>query len=329
VSTILDALRKLQRERAAESPSRDLRGSVTTETPHTPRRRRRGGLAVWLVVVVVLLLLAGGGYWLQQTGRLAGFTSARADAVDPDAVGDNAAASEAELAEAERELANMPAEPDVAALGEGGAVALPAEPIQPPPTEVAAEPAVPDTPEIAAERARLEEALRNARAAQEAQAAAEAETARRAAEVAQAAQAAEIAQAAEAARLAALPPAPPAAATTASAPLAKPEAKKAVVAATPPAARKPASRPARDPAPRYAAAGSGSTSSSAFPEVRVESIRWHPLPERRIASLQFEQQNAPEAREGDIVAGVLVYRIDPGAVELRIGSAQRIISPEP
>jgi hypothetical protein len=29
------------------------------------------------------------------------------------------------------------------------------------------------------------------------------------------------------------------------------------------------------------------------------------------------------------VAGVLVYRIDPGSVELRVGSAQRTVSPGP
>ena len=78
-------------------------------------------------------------------------------------------------------------------------------------------------------------------------------------------------------------------------------------------------RAADEPAPARAA----------FPEVWVESIRWHPIAERRVASLRFERQNAPEAREGDIVAGVLVYRIDPGSVELRVGGAQRTVSPGP
>jgi hypothetical protein len=324
VSTILDALRKLQRERTAESPSRDLRGSITTETPHTARRGGRGGRSGWLVALFVLLLLAGGGYWLQQSGRLSSWTETRADAAD-----ENAVASEAELAEVERELANVPAEPEIAALGEGGAVAIPAEPIQPPVAAVVEPDPVPDTPEIAAERARLEEALRNARAAQEAQAAAELEAAQRAAQAAAAEQAA---RAAEAARLAAAPPPPPPPAPIATAQAPTPSAsttKPVVKPVAKPAATRPAARPARDPAPRFAAAGAASTPSTAFPEVRVESIRWHPIPERRIASLQFEQQNAPEAREGDIVAGVLVYRIDPGAVELRIGSAQRVISPEP
>jgi hypothetical protein len=45
--------------------------------------------------------------------------------------------------------------------------------------------------------------------------------------------------------------------------------------------------------------------------------------------LQFEQQNVSDAHEGDIVSGVLVYRIDPGAVELRIGSTSRVIRPVP
>jgi len=40
VSTILDALRKLQRERTAVHPPRDLRGSVTDEIPAARPARR-------------------------------------------------------------------------------------------------------------------------------------------------------------------------------------------------------------------------------------------------------------------------------------------------
>ena len=63
--------------------------------------------------------------------------------------------------------------------------------------------------------------------------------------------------------------------------------------------------------------------------MRVESIRWHPLAERRAASLRFAQQNVADAHEGDIVGGVLVYRIEPGAVELRVGSTSRVVRPGP
>jgi len=63
--------------------------------------------------------------------------------------------------------------------------------------------------------------------------------------------------------------------------------------------------------------------------VRVESIRWHPLPARRVASLHFEQQDVRDAHEGDVVGGVTVYRIDPGSVELRIGSSSRVVRPIP
>jgi hypothetical protein len=117
--------------------------------------------------------------------------------------------------------------------------------------------------------------------------------------------------------------------TTAAASAAKPAAPpepKPVAKLTKP---KPATRAAAASKQRVEPERASPPTSSAFPDVRVESIRWHPIPERRVASLHFEQQDAPEAREGDIVAGVLIYRIDPGAVELHIGSAQRVVSPEP
>ena len=57
-----------------------------------------------------------------------------------------------------------------------------------------------------------------------------------------------------------------------------------------------------------------------FPEVRVVQIRWHPDAARREAHLRVADHPELVAREGDIVAGLLVSRIDPDAVELRIGS---------
>ncbi len=61
-----------------------------------------------------------------------------------------------------------------------------------------------------------------------------------------------------------------------------------------------------------------------FPEVRVVQIRWHPEAVRREAHLRVADQPELVAREGDIVAGLLVSRIDPDAVELRIGSETKI-----
>ncbi len=61
-----------------------------------------------------------------------------------------------------------------------------------------------------------------------------------------------------------------------------------------------------------------------FPEVRVLQIRWHPDATRREAHLRVADQPELVAREGDIVAGLLVSRIDPDAVELRLGSETKI-----
>ncbi len=65
---------------------------------------------------------------------------------------------------------------------------------------------------------------------------------------------------------------------------------------------------------------------SDFPEIEVRSVRWHPDAERRVAWVDLPQVGPLEIHEGDIVSGVLVLRIDPGAVELQLGSAQRRVT---
>ena len=57
MSTILDALRKLQRDRESQQVSRDLREAVTGEIPQSESQPRRG-LLPWLLMV--LLVGAGG-----------------------------------------------------------------------------------------------------------------------------------------------------------------------------------------------------------------------------------------------------------------------------
>ena len=142
---------------------------------------------------------------------------------------------------------------------------------------------------------------------------------------------AEARAAADAAADAATAADPPPAATVAPptpAPAAAPAPPK--VAQAPKAAAKPVPKPKAKPVPppdSYAAPDT--FASTAFPEVRVESIRWHPLAERRAASLRFAQQNVADAHEGDIIGGVLVFRIEPGAVELRVGSTSRVVRPSP
>ena len=334
MSTILDALRKLQRERSAQSPTKDLRSSITAETPRSRARQRSSG-ARWVGTALVLLAVGAGGAWLYRSGQL--------DALLGRSSGEQGA-SEEELAQVEQELAQVPGEGSPAPTLSAPQQPLPARRVAPRLRAQAAQPLAPsaqppisappapqDTPDAAVERARLEAALANARAAQEAQRQAELEAAAQAA-----AQAAAKQPPATPSRSPAIAPAPPVAPPAVretmqtelpatpkpAAPAAKP------VARGKPAAEKPAAaRPAAQPSPERSAGTADLP--SAFPDVRVESIRWHPVAERRVASLHFEQQDVPEAHEGDIVSGVLVYRIDPGAVELRVGSAQRVVSPGP
>lgn len=63
-----------------------------------------------------------------------------------------------------------------------------------------------------------------------------------------------------------------------------------------------------------------------FPAVRVHSVRWHPDKERRVARIDLAEVGPVDIHEGDIVSGLLVVRIDPGAVELQLGSAKRRVA---
>jgi len=78
------------------------------------------------------------------------------------------------------------------------------------------------------------------------------------------------------------------------------------------------------PLGRGASPSSLATDSIGFPEVRVDRIRWHPEAVRREASLRISDAAPIVTREGDIVAGLLVYRIEPAAVELRFGSQRKL-----
>jgi hypothetical protein len=62
-----------------------------------------------------------------------------------------------------------------------------------------------------------------------------------------------------------------------------------------------------------------------FPEVSLEAVRWHPDAGRREARLMVDNRRPVDVREGDIVAGVAVRRIDPGAVELTVGTSRMLV----
>jgi hypothetical protein len=92
-------------------------------------------------------------------------------------------------------------------------------------------------------------------------------------------------------------------------------------------ARTPASSQSGQSAPKRSA--QSAAAAATFPEVSVSRVRWHPDPERRVAWIELEQAGPLEAREGDIVAGVMVRRIDPGAVEVQVGASKLLIPLEP
>ncbi len=335
MSTILDALRKLQRERSAAHPSRDLRGSVTDEIPfpRPARRSSRRGLA--LAGIVLLLAAAGGGAWLYRSGKLARFAGGQQVAAPAVAGAKNPAEGEAALEQMEREAAATDAEMDRATAAEAEAPAAVAA--SPTPAEPAPAPAIDPEAEARAERDRLEAAQAEAVAAANTQREAELEAAARANPPAPPPPSVPVPLPAATAN-----PAPESAAAVPSVPPAA--APPTAAAATPAPAPKPKAKPRPKPTPKAETAASESArrdepakygddpaaaAVTPFPPVRVESIRWHPISERRVATLRFEQQNVADAHEGDIVGGVLVYRIDPGAVEIRVGSTSRVIRPTP
>ena len=71
-------------------------------------------------------------------------------------------------------------------------------------------------------------------------------------------------------------------------------------------------RVAQSPEPAPGAQGEPS-------RVKVLNVRWHPSVERRLVRIQFDQSGPYDLHEGDVVAGVLIYRIHPASVEVRTG----------
>ena len=351
MSTILDALRKLQREKAAATP-RDLRGSVTDPigSGRPPKRGGRGGLALGLVAVL-LLAVGGGGFWAWRNGKLhlprltSGAGAARTAAATPatpatpapvPGSNEGPVLTDDQVSPEDANIDDLPTTEDPM---DAATAATP----EPAPAPVAAppNPGLPQSPaqaqaEAEAERARLASIQAQAVAAAAAQQQAEAQVAARAAatQAPAPAPAPQAAPAPDAALASAEPPAAePAPVTPAPAPKPAPKPKAAAKPKTKPvqAAKQEAAPRTVTRAPDRAEQPSDSVAAAGgFPVVRVESIRWHPVPERRMVSLRFEQENVNDVHEGETVAGgVLVYRIDPGSVELRVGSTSRVIRPVP
>ncbi len=69
-----------------------------------------------------------------------------------------------------------------------------------------------------------------------------------------------------------------------------------------------------------------SVAAALFPGVQLTSVRWHPKPERRTIEIGVQGARPVVAHEGDLVEGIKVRRIDPGAVELEMGESRRRLS---
>ncbi len=63
-----------------------------------------------------------------------------------------------------------------------------------------------------------------------------------------------------------------------------------------------------------------SAASLTFPEMRVESVRWHPDPNLRRAVVLVDGVRSEEISEGDLFEGLLIDRIDPGSVQFTLGN---------
>jgi hypothetical protein len=326
VSTILDALRRLQREQEAAGAERELRDTVTTEIPQ-PEERRTSRASLWLVGVGLLLLAAGtSGYWWMG----------------------------------HRAAARAPA-PEVVARAQGAQPAprlphrtgpvVPAPPAPPPtpaPQAAPVPPAAPPTPPPAPASAPVP-----------APAPAQPAPAPAAAPVPTPGPQAPPRAPAPSASPPAPPPAPnppPSAAPPPAQPPAPaepavrparispvrvdtPQEAKASAPAPSPApavAPKPASKPASAPVEKKSPAPARAPERRAEPEppddlpqIRVTQLRWHPEARRRSASLQLAMRQIDDAREGDVVEGLVLQEILPDAVVIRAGKALHRIALQP
>jgi hypothetical protein len=273
MSTILDALRKLQRERdAAKRPDLDLRGSVVA--PESGEGTSPHRSLHWMLLLGVTAGMATGALLLYAYGwpRTGGDAEERAASVNEAPAPSSLPSTAPTLGDDERTLAASDGVmPGVLPSADRAPFATP------PPSGSSAfdEPTRPQTPSE----------LRRAR--------------RAASSPAVAPQVA--------------PPSPPPAADRA--PIDEPIA---AVRERPPAAAQPSPLPSPAAEPRPTVVGPAPS-----PPIRVDHIRWHPDPARREVSLELEDVRIPNAREGDIVSGVLVRRIDPDSVEIQIGSARK------
>ncbi len=290
MSSILKALQRVEQDQPAGAapgaPRRAVRGDFVAEqgAPLLRRSRRRAprGLRLWAVAGAVLLLAALVWWRLPERSR----PELAAPSTPQEA--------SAPVAVAEAKPPPQPAAAVVAPPAPAPAAAFPVP--APPAAEAAPEPLVPnevaerlpplgttlDVPDAAPPPAPEPEPAQVARAAPAVPALEEPAPEPKLAEPERAAP----------------PPAPPPAVERAA-------------PAPPPA---PVKRAAPKPEPPRTAAVAPPPRPSA-PAVLVERTRWHPSPERRVASVLVEGQPGPrELHEGDAVGALVVKEIKPSSV---------------
>lgn len=371
MSTILDALRRVQREREASNSADTLLDAVSAAPEgarRDPPRRGRGPLPFFALAMI--LLVGGATVWAllsdgllpKRDGQTAAKPAATADAAPPTTRAPAAAAPRAPQTRRERHAAarargerRARARPSVAAprAGETG---------RPAPTEARRDATpedvadiTPTSPSPGADPVTQTAGAvtRPARAPEPLPSTSPPVTEPTLPAPALAADAAERppAPAAELSRAAPKKPArsssAPAPAQASAKPPAPPEASPSDASANAPRAEASASEPEPSPDTSPRARGERSASASEpsdtapsaaraaplpaqpFPEVRIDRVRWHPEAERRLVWLEIDRAGPFEAREGDILAGAMIRRIDPGAVEIQIGSLRRRVPVEP
>ncbi len=317
MSTILDALRKLQREREGKDSQRDIRRAVAQPSARRSRRALRA-----LAVVAVLLAGAGAGAWFMIPEEGAALAARWLPLESWLGAAEPEASAPAETAEVPASRAARRAAPPPTARQ----VPAPAQPAPVPPRPVARADVPPPAPPPPAEPVQPLPRPPVAEPVVE-HAAASAEGSPPPAVVPVPVPAPESA-----------PPAPPTPAR-AEKPLANERAKREAAPLVaeqtrPRAPAKSAPRAEEAPPPRAAPAAEQAPASTAphgdeIPEIVLRSVRWHPLAARRVVSLELPQIGPLELHEGDIAGGVLLLSIEPGGIEVQVGSARKRISLHP
>jgi len=325
LSTILDALRKVQRQRDRDSS--DLRHAIVDDRPESAPPR---GLGLWIAGACLVVLVAVASTFLFLGGDLPGeaIPEAASEPLEPPMP---VAASPGASEEAERTRKKRIREAVRARLS--GLNAGRSQPTAPP-AESGAKPGRTGRLSTALARRAAEPRPDPGAAIDPLEATAAAAESPPAADPASvipvAPESAVSPPEPEPVRVAAVEPdpAPPAPRFTAKPALPSPAPRRDPPARVTPTARREPERPqARVVGPRIDSPSAPGHPEwpTGFPKLELESVRWHPDASRREARLLLDATRSIDAREGDIVQGVAVHRIDPGAVELRAGDVTRLL----